>query len=160
MKIAVVSDTHSHAVTVQTALRIVASHDVELIVHCGDIEDAETVPLFPRNTHFVFGNCDMDRAGIQAAVDAIGATLHQPFGNLELDGKAIAFLHGDDKRLLQDLERSGGFDFVFHGHTHQAREHRRGRTRVINPGALFRARPKTFVILDLKSGDVESVSVD
>jgi len=160
MKIAVVSDTHSRAATVQTALRLIASHHVELILHCGDIEDADMVPLFPSNTHFVFGNCDMDRAGIRAAVEEIGATLHEPFGNLELAGKAIAFVHGDDKRLLRDLEQSGAFDFVFHGHTHQAHEHRSGLTRVVNPGALFRARPKTFVIVDLESGQVESVSVD
>src|SRR5262245_12412051 len=160
MKIAVVSDTHSRAATVRTALALIASRDVEFILHCGDIEDAETVPLFPSNSHFVFGNCDMDRAGIRDAVQGIGATLHEPFGNLELHGKAIAFLHGDDKRLLRDLEKSGAFDFIFHGHTHQAHEHRSGRTRIINPGALFRARPKTFLVLDLESGTMEWVSVD
>ena len=44
--------------------------------------------------------------------------------------------------------------------SHVAAEHRTGRTRVINPGALFRARPKSLVIVDLKSGDVEPVTVD
>ena|SRR5437868_1579907 len=160
MKIAVVSDTHSNAAAIQTTLRLIEPYNVELILHCGDIEDADTVPLFPSNTHFVFGNCDTDRAGIQAAVDGIGATLHEPFGSLELDGKAIAFLHGDDKRLLRDLEQSDTFDFIFHGHTHQAEQRCGGRTRIINPGALFRARPKTFVVVDLKSGKVESVTVE
>ena len=41
-----------------------------------------------------------------------------------------------------------------------AGEHRSGKTRVINPGALFRARPKSFVILDVESGQLESVIVD
>jgi predicted phosphodiesterase len=49
---------------------------------------------------------------------------------------------------------------VFYGHTHQAAEHRTGKTRVINPGALHRARPKTFVVLDLATGEVESVVVE
>lgn len=160
MKIAIVSDTHSRTATVETALALIATHDVELILHCGDIEDPETVLLFPRNTHFVFGNCDMDHAGIEAAIDQIGAALHQPFGNLELAGTALAFLHGDDKRLLHDLEQADAFDFLFHGHTHQAQEHRTGRTRVINPGALHRARPKSFVILDLASGLAQSVTVE
>src|SRR5208283_4910686 len=106
MKIAVMSDTHSRSATVQAALKLIAPHQVELILHCGDIEEAETVSLFPKNTHFVLGNCDMDRAGIKAAIDTIGATLHEPFGNLELAGKQIAFLHGDDKRLLFDLEQA------------------------------------------------------
>jgi putative phosphoesterase len=160
MKIAVVSDTHSRVATVRTALDLIKPYDVELIVHCGDIEDAQTALLFPSKTHFVFGNCDWDRAGIRAAVAEAGATLHEPFGNLELEDKAIAFIHGDDKRLLHDLEQSGAFDFIFHGHTHHAEERRVGRTRVINPGALFRARPKSFVIVDLKSGRVESLAVE
>jgi putative phosphoesterase len=160
MKIAVVSDTHSRGNTVQVALRLIQPYHVELIIHCGDIEDAETVALFPSNTYFVFGNCDYERAGIQAAVKRAGCTLHEPFGSLELAGKTIAFLHGDDKRLLRDLEHADAFDFIFYGHTHQAAEHRSGRTRVINPGALFRAKPKTFAIVDLVSGKIESVTVE
>jgi putative phosphoesterase len=159
MKIAVMSDTHSRTATVEAALSLIAPYRVECILHCGDIEDPETVLLFPRKTHFVLGNCDMDRQGIEAAVQQIGATLHEPFAHLDLDGTAIAFLHGDDKRLLHDLEVSGAFEFLFHGHTHMAREHRTGRTRVINPGALHRARPKSLVILDLQTGQIESLNV-
>jgi putative phosphoesterase len=160
MKIAVMSDTHSSAAAIEKALRLIEPHDVEAILHCGDIEDAATVALYPRNTHFVFGNCDADRAGIRAAVHELGATLHEPFGHLELAGVNIAFVHGDDKRLLHDLEQADAFDFLFYGHTHQAKEHRARRTRVINPGALYRARPKSFVVVDLAAGTVESVVVE
>ena len=62
--------------------------------------------------------------------------------------------------LLHDLEVSGAFDFLFYGHTHKAEEHRTGPTRVINPGALHRANPKTFVVLDLATRAVESAVVD
>ena len=160
MKIAVVSDTHARTGTVESALRLMDPYHVELIIHCGDIDDAETIPFFPEHTHFVFGNCDIDHAGIRAAVAALGATLHEPFGNLDLAGQRIAFLHGDDRQLLHDLEHADLFDFLFYGHTHLAQEHRTGRTRVINPGALFRARPKSFLILDLPSGQAESVLLD
>lgn len=160
MKIAVVSDTHGRIETVQAALRLIAPRQVELIIHCGDIDDADTVALFPKNTHFVFGNCDNERAGIRAAVAALGAMLHDPFGALDLAGKRLAFLHGDDGHLLRDLEQADTFDFIFHGHTHVAKDDHRGRTRIINPGALFRARPKSFVILDLPSGQAETVIVD
>ena len=160
MKIAVVSDTHSHTEMIQSVLHLIEPYHVEFILHCGDIEDADAVLLFPSKIHFVLGNCDMDRTDIIAAVNEIGAALHEPFGHLELDDKAIAFLHGHDKRLLRDLEQTNTFDFIFHGHTHQAEDRRSGRTRVINPGALFRARSKTFVIVDLKSEKVESVKVE
>jgi predicted phosphodiesterase len=89
----------------------------------------------------------------------IGATLHEDFGHVEMEGVKIAFVHGDDGGLLRDLERSGAYDFLFYGHTHSAEEHRAGPTRVINPGALHRARPKTFVVLDLAARAVESVEV-
>jgi putative phosphoesterase len=160
MRIGVLSDTHSRYQTVETALAQLQGRGINYLIHCGDIEDAETVWLFQGfTTHFVFGNCDTERASLRQAVYGIGETLHEPFGHLELDGVQIAFLHGDDHRLLRDLEHSGRFDYLFHGHTHQAAEHCTGRTRVINPGALHRARPKTFIVLDLESGEVESVVV-
>jgi putative phosphoesterase len=160
MRIAVVSDTHSRYATVEAALKLIADWGVECIIHCGDIEDAETVWLFPGNTHFVFGNCDSERASLRQAVYGIGATLHEPFGSVELAGRNLAFIHSDDRRLFHQLETSGKFDYLFYGHSHVAEEHRTGPTRVINPGALHRARPKTFVILDLESDKLESVPIE
>src|SRR5262249_31614106 len=134
---------------------------VERVLHCGDIDDKETVRLFaPLPTDFVFGNCDSDLAGMKRTMDQIGATLHEHFGNLEIEGRTIAWLHGDDAGLFRDVDRSGHFDFLFYGHTHVAEEHRTGPTRVINPGALHRARVKSFVVLDLPSGKLESIVVE
>jgi len=90
--IAVLSDTHSRHATVEQALALIEQHRVDCIIHCGDIEDADTVWLFPPNTHFVFGNCDVERASLRQAIHGIGATLHEPFGRLEIDGKRIAFI--------------------------------------------------------------------
>jgi uncharacterized protein len=160
MRIAVISDTHSRTVSVQAALQIIAERGVDLILHCGDISDAATVRHFPAHTHFVFGNTDYDRNGIERAVADIDATLHGAWGQLELAGHALAFVHGDDRQLLNDLERADTFDFLFHGHTHIAREHRTGKTRVINPGALQRVAVRTFLLLDLPGGEVESVTVE
>src|SRR5205823_4615640 len=103
MLIAVISDTHSRVSSVQDALRIMAERDVELILHCGDICDGDTVRLFPAHTHFVFGNCDYDRADIEQAVADTGATLHGAWGQLDLAGQSLAFVHGDDPRQLTDL---------------------------------------------------------
>jgi putative phosphoesterase len=160
MRIAIVSDTHSRYATVEAALKLIDARRVELILHCGDIEDADTVWLFPGNTHFVFGNCDTGKASLRQAMYGIGATLHEPFGKLDLDGVKVAFVHGDDRELLHELEHSGAYDYLFHGHTHVAAERRTGPTRVINPGALYRARPKSFALLDLESGVIETVEVE
>jgi putative phosphoesterase len=159
MRIAVISDTHNRVDSVRSALAIMTEREAELIIHCGDIQDGDTVRLFPAHTHFVYGNCD-DRGDIQRAVADIGATLHGAWGQLELAGKSLAFVHGDDRLMLHDLEHADAFDFLFHGHTHIAKEHRTGKTRVINPGALQRVAVRTFLLLDLPSGEMESVTVE
>ncbi|HEY7308530.1 MAG TPA: metallophosphoesterase family protein [Gemmataceae bacterium] len=160
MRIGIVSDTHGNRLMVNLALAELRQRGIATVLHCGDIDDVETVALFRGFTmHFVFGNCDLDKEELRAAMIDIGATLHDHFGSVELEGVKLAFLHGDDQRMLRDVERSGYYDFLFYGHTHQAEEHRSGPTRIINPGALHRARPKTFVVLDLNSREVESVTV-
>ena len=160
MKIAVLSDTHSRYATVSRALAELRDRGVTTVLHCGDIEDPETVFLFRGLTaHFVFGNCDGDRDGLRAAMTRIGATLHENFGHVEIAGRKIAFLHGDDRRMMHDVEQSGAYDFLFYGHTHQPEEHVTGPTRVINPGALHRARPKRFILLDLPGGVIEPVEL-
>jgi putative phosphoesterase len=160
MKIGIVSDSHGRHLNVRLALDELRCRGVGVVLHCGDIDEPDTVQLFDGfETHFVFGNCDGDKRGLRAAMAEAGATLHENFGNFERDGVKIAFVHGDDTRLLRDLEHSGYYDFLFYGHTHVASEHRTGPTRVINPGALHRARPKTFVVLDLATREVESVEI-
>src|SRR5579884_1042563 len=111
MQIAVLSDTHSRYTTVESALEVLQGRNINTVLHCGDIEDADTVWLFQGFTaHFVFGNCDTERASLRQAVYGIGGTLHEPFGEVELNGVKIAFLHGDDKLLMRDVERSEHFD--------------------------------------------------
>lgn len=159
MRIAIISDTHSRTSSVALALEIMAARSVDTILHCGDIQDGDTVRLFPAHAHFVYGNCDYDRAEIAKAIQEIGATLHGAWGHLEFEGVSLAFTHGDDHLLLHDLEHANTFDFLFHGHTHIKKEHRTGKTRVINPGAIQRVAVRTFLLLDLPSGDVESITV-
>jgi putative phosphoesterase len=160
MLIGVLSDTHGRADTVAKALAEFSARGVELLIHCGDIDDADTVAAFDGWTvHFVYGNCDWDRIGIKRAISAISGTLHDPFGHLELAGKQIAWLHGDKPGLKHDVEASGHYDYLFYGHTHVAEQHRVGRTLVVNPGALFRASQKACLVLDLPAGTIESILI-
>jgi putative phosphoesterase len=160
MKIGVLSDTHGRADTLAMALAEFRARAVELVIHCGDVDDAETVRAFAGwKVHFVFGNCDGDRAGIRRAIEAIGGKLHEPFGHLELAGKQLAWLHGDKPDLKHDLETSGIYDYLFYGHTHVAEQHQVGKTLVVNPGALFRAKQKSCLTLDLPGGEMESIVI-
>jgi hypothetical protein len=60
---------------------------------------------------------------------------------------------------LRQLENADYFDYVFYGHTHVREQHRTGRTLVANPGALFRANPKTCIVLDLSTGEIKPIIV-
>jgi putative phosphoesterase len=161
MKIGIVSDTHNRYARVERALELLQQRGIELLLHCGDIEDPETVRLFAGvPTHFVFGNCDTDRGLLRLAMNEVGATPHEPFGKLELAGRRIAWLHGHDQKLFHDLASGEGLDYLFHGHTHLAGQSRRGRTLVVNPGALHRVATKTCAVLDLATGELETLTID
>jgi putative phosphoesterase len=160
MKIGIVSDTHGRQLNTRLALDELKTRGIHVVLHCGDIDDPDSIGLFAGfEVHFVFGNCDWDRTPLRHKMTQVGATLHENFGHVELEGVRIAFTHGDDKGLLYDLEKSGAYDFLFYGHTHIAEEHTTGPTRVINPGALHRARPKTFVVVDLETRVVERIEI-
>jgi putative phosphoesterase len=178
MRVGIVSDTHDRTPTVEAAIRQLRAHGVALVLHSGDIESVAVVQLFASiPTHFVLGNWDGDwitgvncgwaaraadgrkrnDARLRQAIRESGATLHEPWGDLTLEGRQIAWVHGNDQQLLCDLEESNCYDYLFYGHSHVAEQHRTGRTLVVNPGAMFKVDPKRFAILDLQSGEVESV---
>jgi putative phosphoesterase len=161
MRIGIVSDTHSRLATVEKALAELERRRVEMVLHCGDIEDANTVKLFSTfPTHFVLGNCDTDSEELRRAISEAGGELHKHFGSIDLGRFHIAWIHGDNHRLMQDLEKAAHYDFLFYGHTHYAEQHRTGPTLMVNPGALHRAKPKSFAVLDVESGELEKVTLD
>ena len=160
MRIGIVSDTHDRLEAISEAVRLLLEQRVELILHCGDIESVETVAAFAAvPTHFVFGNWDKDRARMAAAIRAVGGHANDSFGAIELAGKRIAWVHSHERHQLYQLEHADYFDYVFYGHTHVREQHRTGRTLVANPGALFRANPKTCVVLDVDTGELRPIII-
>ncbi|HEX5444554.1 MAG TPA: metallophosphoesterase family protein [Pirellulales bacterium] len=159
MRIGIVSDSHGHVVNTQVAVRVLESLEVEQVIHCGDVGGDEIVGLFGRwPTHFVYGNVD-DRRQLSRAVEAAGQTFHEAFGSLELAGRRIAFLHGDDVPLLRQTIAGGEYDLVCHGHTHVARQLRQGPTLVLNPGALYRATPHSIALVELPDVEASIITV-
>jgi putative phosphoesterase len=160
MRLGVVSDTHGHVEYAYEAVRMLESLDVQVVLHCGDIGSVEIVPLWSRwPTHFVFGNVDHQAGLLRRAIKAAGQICHDRFGQLELAGRRIALLHGDDQRLLDETIASGRWDLVCHGHTHERRLERIGSTLVLNPGALYRATPHSLAIVDLPALEALSIAL-
>ncbi len=159
MRIGIVSDSHGHVVNTQAAVRVLESLQVEQVIHCGDVGGDEIVGLFGRwPTHFVYGNVD-DRRQLSRAVETARQTFHEAFGSLELAGRRIAFLHGDDVPLLRQTIAGGQYDLVCHGHTHVARQLRQGPTLVLNPGALYRATPHSIALVELPDVEASIITV-
>jgi putative phosphoesterase len=160
MRIGIISDTHDRLEAVAEAVRLLTEQQVELLIHCGDIESLETVALFrPIPTHFVYGNWDKDRGKLAAAIRAVKGHAYDSFGALELAGKRVAWVHSHERHKLYELEHCDYFDYVFYGHTHVREQHRTGKTLVANPGALFRANPKTCIVLDVVTGELKPIII-
>ena len=160
MNLGIVSDTHGHIGNTIQAVHVLEEHDVELVIHCGDIGSIDVIALFAGTpTHFVFGNVDHSAEQIRRAIKEAGQTCHGRFGSLDLDGRKIAFLHSDDSRRFRETIISGEWDLVCYGHTHAAESHREGSTIVLNPGALYRANPHSLAIVELPSLQIEHVTL-
>jgi len=158
--IGIVSDTHGHVEFTRPAVRLLESCGVERVIHCGDIGAEEIVPLFARwPTHFVFGNVDSAQARLTRAIEAAGQTCHGRFGTIELGGRKIAFLHGDDDALLNETISCEEYDLVCHGHTHVAVQRRVGNTLVVNPGALYRAQPHSLAVVRLPELEIAHLAL-
>lgn len=160
MRIAVLGDTHGKPEPTKAALEQIRRKGVSSILHCGDIGGEELIELFADwPTHFVFGNVDEDRNRFHRAIEAAGQFSHGSFGEVTFDTTRIAFLHGDDAIRLRETITSGEWDLVCYGHTHKKETHREGPTVVLNAGALYRARPRTFAIVELPSLEIEFLEV-
>jgi uncharacterized protein len=160
MRIGVLSDTHGRLDPTRAAIRLLREREVELILHCGDIDSPATVRLFTGiPTHFVFGNWDLNRGELLKAMREIGAVGHGEIGRIDLAGRRISWLHGHVRGSRPRLEAGGEMDFVFYGHSHKPKVHQSGKTVVLNPGALHRAKIKTVAVVDLGRGRWEWIEV-
>ena len=154
MRIGILSDTHDRVDAMAAGMKLLRDAGAQFFVHCGDVGSERVVDhLAGVPSAFVFGNTDWDRAALARYAEKIGVACHGAFADLELGGKKFAVIHGDDFKLKQRLLSEQRHDYLLQGHTHVRNDERFGKTRLINPGALHRAREKTVALLDT-DGDV------
>lgn len=160
MLIGILSDTHDRVDAMAAAMKLLRDAGAEFFIHCGDVGSERVIDhLAGVPSAFVFGNTDWDRAALARYAQSIGVACHGPFADLELGGKRVAVIHGDDFKLKQRLLAEQGHDYLFQGHTHVRADERFGRTRLINPGALHRAREKTVALLDAATDGLKFLSL-
>jgi putative phosphoesterase len=164
MLLALLSDTHDNAQNTRAALALFARRSPAAYLHAGDLVSPEMLPLFTGlSFHFVFGNNEYDLAALRSGALAHGVHCHELLADLTFSGKRVALLHGHQPGALERLLEGGRHDYIIHGHTHVRRDERIRTgdhvSRVINPGALQRARTKSVALLDLATDRLEFLDV-
>jgi putative phosphoesterase len=155
MLVGILSDSHGRADRVEAALELLDAHDAELFIHLGDLGSVDVIAAMSgRNVRLVLGNCDWEETELRRACKFHGLHVDHPIGRLQVGDSTIAYTHGHLPELM-DVALAEGVDWLLHGHTHLVRDERIGRTRVINPGALQRARRYTVALLDTELDALE-----
>ena len=165
--IGLLSDSHGRAATTRRAVSLLLSRGVGVLVHLGDVGNVEVIDALLVDSpatgelveaHLVFGNTDWDADSLGEYACGLGIRVDHPLGRLDLEQGHLAFCHGHEEaimeRALADNPR-----YLCHGHTHKTLDTRDGETRVINPGALFRAKRYTAAVLDTSADKLAFVEV-
>jgi putative phosphoesterase len=138
--VGLISDTHDRLPMVDKAVKALNEENVELVLHAGDYVSPFVIPRFKElKARFigVFGNNDGDHEFLKRRFsENKRLEIRGNFAKLTLDGIQIALLHGSDEDLLNALIDCGAFDVVVHGHAHEAKVYRKGKTLIVNPGEV------------------------
>ena len=144
---------------------------IEKIICCGDLASDETLEFMADNfggeIFYTFGNMDNDQLReFHNLEEYKNIKLFRDFGEVEIAGKKIAFVHFPDK--AKKLAETGKYNFVFYGHTHKPwTETIETRDRqyifnctMLNPGNVAgEIYLPTFAVWDLKDDNFSLVKV-
>lgn len=150
MRIGILSDTHDQVARTSRAVSLLIAEGADALIHCGDytcpdvILECGGVP-----SYYVFGNNDFDETELRRAIVAVGGVCLEWGGVATFGVRRLGVTHGDS---VHQLRRLAGLapDYLLFGHSHRKADERRGATRWINPGALYRAAEWTVAVLDLE----------
>lgn len=169
-RIGLLSDSHGRSTTTRHGVDLLVSRGADRLVHLGDVGTVQVIDslvverpiaageagaaLGQIEVDLVFGNTDVDAAALAKYARGLGIVVHGRAGRIALEEGELVFCHGHEadvlaQALAQDVR------YLCHGHTHRVSDTRQGRTRIINPGALFRARQYTVALLDTARDHVE-----
>jgi putative phosphoesterase len=164
MKLGIMSDSHDHMGNISRAVEAFSQRKIAALIHGGDLcspfvfRQLERLREFCPQMYAVFGNNDGDRV-LLTEKGRDFCTFRDGALTLELDGRRIAVMHYPD--VAESLHRSGDFDLVIYGHTHQVRLE--GTDRIlVNPGtcAGYLAERATIAVVDLANLEVELIELD
>ena len=163
MIVGILADTHHNTKNYSQALEYLESEDVSILIHCGDwdrLDDVRAIAAgFSGEIYGVLGNIDTEAAAMVSLTGEFPRLdLVEDTHVVEVDGRTIAVNHFPEK--AEAFARTGNYDAVFHGHTHQSRTEQRGTTLLANPGTLAgRFHEASFGLYNTSSNHLEILSL-
>ena len=150
------SDSHDNVPRIEQAVELFDREGVELVIHAGDfVAPFALAPLEALSCPVlgVFGNNDGERVVLAKRFKKIGK-VHPNLAETEIGGRRIAAVHYPELGI--PLAKSGGFDVVVYGHTHEI-DQRRDGALVLNPGEVggWVTGRATVAVVDLGTMEVE-----
>jgi putative phosphoesterase len=167
MQIAILSDVHDNLKALETALSNIQSRNVTDLVFCGDFcapFSARMLAESGLNVHAVFGNNDGDRFQISRVAQAFpnlklyGEHIGDEGQKLELDGQSFGVSHYPF--YAKAMVKTGWYDAVFFGHSHQVHRQKYGPSLLLNPGEIAgQMGASTFAIYDTEFRSSEIITL-
>ncbi len=168
-KIGIISDTHDNIKALDELLSRFEKYGVRSLIHAGDIIAPFTLKrILVRNFDLsgVFGNNDGELLALSRIAKESGASISQQPLILEFSSTRMLVLHGtggtvETKRFVESLAKSGDYDVIVYGHTHELDVRRIGKVLIINPGEAcgYLSGMSTAVILDTEKLETEVIKL-
>lgn len=158
----IMSDSHEQEEPIKKAVKLFKEEGCDLVIHCGDIISPLVLEHFKGlNVKFVFGNNDGEREFLNIKAKEHGLEEIKDEQIFEYENKKFYVNHGHRFVLkrMEDAIQSQKYDYILTGHTHHVRDETIGKTRIINPGALFRVNKKTVCLLDIKTDKLDFIEI-
>jgi len=161
------SDSHEDAQETALAVRALCERAADALLHLGDLCDRAVIDELagarrpggePVPVRFVFGNMDFDTDEDASYASNLGVACDHPIGVYEMAGQRLIAHHGHVPGV-EEAAIGAGPAYYLHGHTHRLRDDRVGGVRVINPGALHRAKRHTCALLTPATGDLQIIEI-
>ncbi len=162
-KYLILSDTHDNLESLRKIKRLVVNLDITSIIHLGDYTSpftlAELLDISSVEFVGILGNNDGDKSKLKELGG--GKINEQPLELRIGDYSAIAFHGFKDvkltKRIIYAIVKSGYYNIVLYGHTHEHDLRLSSNVLVMNPGTLagYLSNYKSYGIIDLRLGIAE-----
>ncbi|MEJ2252351.1 MAG: metallophosphoesterase [Candidatus Lokiarchaeota archaeon] len=168
MKIAVISDTHDNLENISKAVSLMNKKNVDILIHCGDYVSPFTKRRFDglndnikKNFYGVWGNNDGDKPFLQRNLGQICQFVGRELLT-EFDGKKIYATHDIDERVIDAIAKSGEFNIVIYGHTHNSVNKKLDNgVLIVNPGEAcgYLSGNASFAIIDTETMEANIIQI-